>query len=282
MKTLRHMLNTIIVTLLASWLLLMILIYVFQSRLIFFPDKDIIMTPADLNLPYEDIYLNTRDGTRIHGWYIRHEAPRATLLFLHGNAGNISQRLDSVNRFYQMGLSVFIIDYHGYGRSAGSPSESGTYQDARAAWDYLTGNRKIPAQNLIVFGRSLGGAVAVWLANEIRPAALIIESTFTSVVDLGKRFYPYLPVAWLTRIRYPTLDRIAGIDCPLLVIHSRDDEIIPFEHGRKLYMAAGVPKDFLEISGGHNDGFLRAGRNYDDGLRSFIDAHTSAINLPNQ
>lgn len=268
--------HTIIITLLTTWLLLMILIYVFQSRLIFFPDRAIMMTPAHLKLPYEDVFLKTRDGTRIHGWHVRHTTARATLLFLHGNAGNISHRLDSVHRFYQMGLSVFIIDYHGYGRSTGSPGEAGTYQDAQAAWMYLTGDLQLPAHQVIVFGRSLGGAVAVWLANEFHPGALIIESTFTSVVDLGKRFYPYLPVQWLTRIRYPTLDRIAGINCPLLVIHSRNDEIIPYEHGYKLYLAARAPKEFLEISGSHNDGFLRAGNEYYQGLQRFIYAHSSA------
>jgi len=273
------MLSTIIITLLSVSLLFLILIYLFQSRLIFFPQQDIVMTPADLNLPYEDVFLHTRDGTRIHGWYVRHGQPRATVLFFHGNAGNISQRLDSVERFYRMGLSVLIIDYHGYGRSGGTPSEAGTYQDARAAWAYLTGELKLPAQQVVLFGRSLGGAVAVWLAGESRPGALIIESTFTSVVDLGKRFYPYLPVQWLTRIRYPTLERIPRLKCPLLVIHSRDDEIIPFEHGQSLYQAARVPREFLEISGGHNDGYLLAGGKYFEALKSFIYAHTNGATM---
>lgn len=279
MKSLRFMLYTIILTLLSVWLLLLTLIYFFQSRLIFFPEQDIMMTPADLNLPYEDVFLNTGDGTRIHGWYVRHNRPRATLLFFHGNAGNISQRLDSVERFYRMGLSVLIIDYHGYGRSGGTPSEAGTYQDASVAWSYLTGELKLPAQQVVVFGRSLGGAVAVWLASEFRPGALIIESTFTSVADLGRHFYPYLPVQWLTRIRYPTLDRISRLNCPLLVIHSRDDEIIPFDHGQSLYEAAGVPRVFLEISGSHNEGYLFAGRKYVEGLQRFIYTHTSSATM---
>jgi hypothetical protein len=267
---------TIITSVLAVWLLLVLIIYVFQSRLIFYPEKDIMMTPADVNLPFRDVFLQTDAGTRIHGWYIPHDKPRATLLFLHGNAGNISQRLDSVEIFYGMGLSVFIIDYQGYGRSAGSPSESGTYQDARAAWSFLTGKLKLPAQQVVVFGRSLGGAVAVWLAAEYRPGALILESTFTSVADLGKHYYPYLPVQWLTRIRYPTLERISRVACPLLVIHSRDDEIIPFVNGQKLYAAARAPKEFLQISGGHNEGFLLAGSKYIDGLQNFIDTHVSS------
>ena len=273
------MLSSVIISLLSVWLLILILIYVFQSRLIFFPERDILMTPAELNLPYEDVFLHTRDGTRIHGWYVRHGQPRATVLFFHGNAGNISQRLDSVERFYRMGLSVLIIDYHGYGRSGGTPSEAGSYQDARAAWAYLTGELKLPAQQVVVFGRSLGGAVAVWLAGESRPGALIIESTFTSVVDLGKRFYPYLPVHWLARIRYPTLDRISQLNCPLLVIHSRDDEIIPFEHGQRLYEAARVPKEFMEISGAHNDGYFLAGRKYIDGLQNFIYTQTEGVTI---
>ena len=268
---------TITVSILAIWLLLVILIYVFQSHLIFFPEKAVLLTPDDVNLPYRDVYLKSAAGTRIHGWYVPHEQPRATLLFLHGNAGNISQRLDSVKFFYSMGLSVFIIDYQGYGRSSGSPSEAGTYQDARAAWSFLTGEQKLPPRQVIVFGRSLGGAVAVWLAAEYHPGALIIESTFTSIADLGKHYYPYLPVQWLTRIRYPTLDRISGVRCPLLVIHSRDDEIIPFEQGQRLYSAAVEPKEFLQISGGHNDGFLLSAGIYSGGLQSFIDAYIPAM-----
>ena len=273
---------TIITSVLAVWLLLVLIIYVFQSRLIFYPEKDIMMTPADVNLPFRDVFLQIDAGTRIHGWYIPHEQPRATLLFLHGNAGNISQRLDSVKIFYDMGLSVFIIDYQGYGRSTGSPSETGTYQDARAAWSFLTGKLQLPAPQIIVFGRSLGGAVAVWLAAAYSPGALILESTFTSVADLGKHYYPYLPVQWLTRIRYPTLERISRVVCPLLIIHSRDDEIIPFEHGQKLYAAARAPREFLQISGGHNEGFLLAGSKYIDGLQHFIDAHLTSDTTPGE
>ena len=275
MKILRRMLYTVIFIVSATWLLLVILIYTFQSRLIFYPERTLLATPADLNLPYEDVLLKTEDGKLIHGWYIRHGAPRATVLFLHGNAGNISHRLESLEMFYRMGMSVFIIDYHGFGRSEGSPGENETYLDAAAAWKYMTLELKLPARDLVIFGRSLGGAVAVWLASRHRPGALIIESTFTSVAEMGKRYYPYLPADLLTRIRYPTIDRIAGIDCPLLVIHGRNDEIIPFEFGQKLYQSAREPKEFLELMGGHNDGFLVSGEKYFDGLQRFIYANTA-------
>lgn len=264
------MFSSIILALLVLWLALLILVYVFQSRLIYFPEREITLMPADLGLPFEDIYLETRDGARIHGWFVPHPAPRATLLFLHGNAGNISARLDSVQRFYRMGLSVFIIDYHGYGHSSGSPGEQATYEDARAAWHYLIDDRRLPPERLLLFGRSLGGAVALWLASEYRPGALILESTFTSVADLGAELYPYLPVRWLARIRYPSLERMPGVKCPVLVVHSRDDEIIPYAHGRKLYQAATAPKQFLQLSGPHNDGYLRSGRKYTEGLYDFI------------
>ena len=274
MKILRRMLYSVIFIVSAIWLLLVVLIYVLQSRLIFYPERELLATPADINLPYEDVFLKTGDGKTIHGWYIRHAKPRATVLFLHGNAGNISHRLESLELFYRMGTSVFIIDYHGFGRSEGSPGETGTYLDAEAAWSYLTRDLKLPAGELAVFGRSLGGAVAVWLAGRHRPGALIIESTFTSVPDLGKKYYPYLPIDLLARIRYPSVNRIASVNCPLLVIHSRDDEIIPFALGRRLYEAAGEPKEFLELAGGHNDGFLLTGSKYIDSLQKFIYANT--------
>ena len=270
MKSLRRMLYSILFIVSAAWLFLALFLYFFQTRMIYFPEKTLEFTPAVLSLPYEDVYLTTSDGISIHGWFMEKENALSTVLVLHGNAGNISHRLETLQIFYELGMAVFIIDYRGYGRSEGSPSEAGTYLDAKAAWFYLTEGRKLDAKDIIVFGRSLGGAVAVWLAERHEPAALVIESTFTSIPEMGKRYYPYLPVGLLTRIRYPTIERIGRINRPVLVIHSRDDEIIPFEFGQSLYSAAPDPKVFLEISGGHNDGFLIEGKRYREGLLMFI------------
>lgn len=237
---------------------LALLLYIFQSRLVFYPeiDREVAATPALAGLQYEDIHLETSDGINLHGWYIPAAQPRGTVLFLHGNAGNISHRLDSIEMFHRLGYSTLIFDYRGYGNSGGKPTEQGTYRDAEAAWRYLTGQRHIPSCHIVLFGESLGGAVAAWLASRERPAALVIASGFTSVPDLGQQLYPYLPVRWLARIRYDTREYLRSVTAPVLVAHSPEDDIIPYEHGRALFAAANPPKQFLELAGGHNDGFI--------------------------
>jgi fermentation-respiration switch protein FrsA (DUF1100 family) len=172
-------------------------------------------------------------------------------------------------------LSVFIIDYRGYGKSSGRPSEQGTYLDAEAAWEYLLNEKGLKSDEIIVFGRSLGGAVATWLANRHTPAGLIIESSFTSIADIGKYYYPYLPTSLLARIKYASIERIAHNKSPLLVIHSIDDEIIPYQHGKALFAQAAtespqVNKMFMDIRGGHNEGFLLTGEKYSNGIDHFI------------
>jgi uncharacterized protein len=235
-----------------------LLVYIFQSRMVFYPEveRELAATPASVNLPFEDLHLQTSDGVDLHGWYIPAAQPQGTVLFLHGNAGNISHRLDSVQLFHRLGYSTLIFDYRGYGNSGGTPTEQGTYRDAETAWRYLTEQRHIPSCRIVLFGESLGGAVASWLAARQKPAALVIASGFTSVPDLGQQLYPYLPVRWLARIRYDTRENLRAVAAPVLIAHSPDDEIIPFEHGRALYAAANPPKQFLELAGGHNDGFI--------------------------
>ncbi len=235
---------------------LALLLYIFQSRLVFYPevDREVSGTPALAGLQYEDIHLETSDAIDLHGWYIPAAQPRGTVLFLHGNAGNISHRLDSIEMFHRLGYSTLIFDYRGYGNSGGTPTEQGTYRDAEAAWRYLTGQRH--ACRIILYGESLGGAVAAWLAAREKPAALVIASGFTSVPDLGQQLYPYLPVRWLARIHYDTREYLRSATAPVLIAHSPEDDIIPFEHGRALFAAANPPKQFLELAGGHNDGFI--------------------------
>lgn len=270
MPTLPRLLGSLAFIAAAVWLGLSLLLYVLQERYVYFPDRHITATPADAGLPFEAVTLTTADRVRLHGWFLPAGPEQPTLLFLHGNAGNISHRLDSLRLFHRLGLNVFIFDYRGYGRSGGRPSEQGTYRDALAVWHYLTEQRGIPAARIVLFGRSLGGAVAVWLAERTRPAALILESTFTSVRDLAARYYPWLPVSLLTRIRYPSLVRIGGLHLPVLIVHSRDDEIIPYEHALRLFEAAPAPKRLLTLHGGHNDAFLVSGAVYRDGLAGFL------------
>ncbi|MCY3750114.1 MAG: alpha/beta hydrolase [Gammaproteobacteria bacterium] len=241
--------------------------------MIFFPGKRIVDTPGSIGLHYEDVYLVTEDDVRIHGWYVPHVDEKATVLFFHGNAGNISHRLDSISIFHDLGLSVFIIDYRGYGRSGGRPSEQGTYRDAMAAWNYLVDERRLRPDEIIVFGRSLGGAVAAWMAAKVTPAAVILESTFTSVKELGKFYYPYLPVSRIARIHYPVDEYITSFNCPVLIVHSHQDEVIPVIHGQRLFEYAREPKMFLPISGDHSNGFLLSKDVYVKGVKQFLQTY---------
>ncbi len=251
--------------------LLCLAIYVFQPRLVYFPMKAMAATPAAIGLRYEDVRLDTGNGTTVHGWYLPGREDARTLLFLHGNAGNISHRLDSLRIFNELGLSVLIIDYSGFGASGGKPGEQQTYEDAALAWRYLTGSRGIAPERIVVFGRSLGGGVAAWLAARESPGALILESTFTSVPELAKKYYPIFPVRWLARIRYDNASRLREVRCPVLIVHSRDDELVPIDHGRALFELAAEPKSFLEIRGSHNTGFMMSGQSYRRGLARFLD-----------
>ena len=248
-------------------------VYYIQSNLIYYPDmsgRNLVATPDNIGLAYQDINFITADNIKLHGWFIPHDKAKKTVVFFHGNAGNISHRLESIEIFHRLGLNVFIIDYRGYGLSEGKTTEQGTYQDAEAAWNYLHNVQGISGQQIIIFGRSLGAAIAAWLANKHTPAALIIESAFTSVPAMGQRLYPFLPIRWLTHFKYDTRQYVKTISCPVMVVHSKDDEIIPYDEGREIFAAAPENKQFLALRGGHNDGFLVSGSSYVEGLRSFI------------
>lgn len=248
-------------------------IYFRQSSLIYYPNlpgRTLEVTPGAIGLAYQDVEFLTEDNINLHGWFIPNESAKGTLLFFHGNAGNISHRLESIKLFHKLGLNVFIIDYRGYGQSKGKVSEKGTYRDAKAAWKYLTETRGISTNEIIIFGRSLGASIATWLASKHTPAALIIESGFSSVPSMAKRLYPFLPVRWLAVFRYDTKEYVKDISCPVLVAHSRNDDIIPFAEGLEIFDAAPEAKQFLEMRGGHNDGFMVSGITYIQGLNSFI------------
>ena len=257
------------------YLLLALMIYLFQDRMVFLsnlPGRALEASPGDIGLNYEDVSLTTSDDERLHGWYVSAANPRGVLLFFHGNAGNISHRLDSIKIFHELDLDILIIDYRGYGQSTGKASEKGTYLDAQAAWDYLVNTRGIPADRIIIFGRSLGGAIGAWLGVQNTPAAVIIESSFSSGVDIARRLYSFLPVHLLTRLQYPVADYAGQLNCPVLVVHSRHDEIIPFSMGQAIYAAVKQEKKFLELRGDHNSGFLISQREYVAGFRDFTQA----------
>ena len=273
MKTLIHMLTLAA----AFYVVLAVMLYVLQGRMVFLanlPGRALTETPAALGLEFEEVLIPTADLEQLHGWYVPALDARGVILFFHGNAGNISHRLDSIKIFHDLGLDTLIIDYRGYGQSSGRPSEQGTYLDADAAWKHLVDERDIPADRIVVFGRSLGGAVGAWLASQQTPAALIIESSFTSGVEVAQLLYRFLPARLITRIKYPVVDYVQRVSCPVLVIHSRQDEILPFAMGEGIYSAASPPKHFLELKGDHNYGFLLSGDDYITGLKSFVEQVT--------
>jgi len=267
---------TLLLSIALAYLGLLAAVYFGQASLLYFPGiptRELTAAPRDLGLEYENVSLTAEDGVRLHGWWIPHPRPRAVLLHLHGNAGNISHRIELIRIFHELGLAVLIFDYRGYGRSQGKPDEAGTQRDSLAAWRHLTETRHIPAQEIVLHGQSLGAALAAWLAARERPGALILESAFTSVPELAAELYPWLPARRLARFDYNTREYLGAVHCPVLVIHSPDDEIIPYAHGQRLYAAAHAPKAFLNLRGDHNTGFLLARRDYVAGLDLFLREH---------
>jgi pimeloyl-ACP methyl ester carboxylesterase len=252
----------------------LIFIYLTQSRMVYMPSKQIVFTPDQMGLQYEPITLTTTDQIKLSAWYIPHSPNSKTILFSHGNGGNISYRQSYIAVLHQLGFNLLMYDYRGYGESAGSPDEEGTYRDSEAAWQYLIETKQTAPQNIILYGESLGGGVASYLAEklsqqQIKIGGLILGSSFTSVTDRAKELFPFLPIDLLAKYRYPTYDRLPQITAPLLVIHSPQDEIIPFHHGQKNYERANQPKKFLQISGDHNTGFLDSLTTYTEGIKEF-------------
>lgn len=258
------------------------LVFLFQSYLVYYPQigREVAGTPEAYGLAYEDVQIATEDGEKIAGWWVPSRKPRGTVLIFHGNAGNISQRLDYLRMFNRLDYSVLIVDYRGYGKSTGSPSEEGTYRDARAAWRHLTRDRGIAAADIVLFGESLGAAVASWLAVRHPPRALILHSAFTSAPDLGSQVYWFLPVRLISRFSYDNLSNLASVKAPVLIIHSREDDIVPYAHGERLYQAAREPKQFLALRGGHNDAFVFMREEWVRALGEFLERHAPNRNAP--
>ena len=252
----------------AAWL------YIQQDSMIFLPQiptRDIVSTPADIRLGYDDLKLLTIDQETLHAWFIPNEKSQIAILVCHGNAGNISHRLDTLRRFHDLGLNVLLFDYRGFGQSTGVPGEQGTYLDAQAAWGYLI-DKGFSAEQIVIFGRSLGGGVATELASQQHAAAVILESTFTSIPDRGAELYPWLPVKLLARTHYNNLGKVSRIKSPLLVLHSESDELIPFHHGQQLFQVANEPKELYKLNGDHNNGW-RMQNGYNQVIASFLKKH---------
>ena len=261
----------IIISIAIGYGLIVLLMYLLQSQMVYHPTDYMMATPSVAGLEYEEVSFQTEDKLELHGWFVPADSARPTVLYFHGNAGNISGRLEIIKLLNEIGLNVFIFDYRGYGRSEGSAEEAGTYRDAEAAWKHLVEERDIAPAEILIMGRSLGGSVAAWLAARKDAGAAIIESTFTSAADLGADLYPWLPVRAMLKFEYNTLEHVRNIDEPLFMAHSRDDEIVPYEHGKKLFDAAGEPKTFVELRGSHGSGFMETRAKYTDALRDFLE-----------
>lgn len=271
----RTLVNILIFAVSISFIL-MLMLYLLQGKMLFLanvPGRALTASPGDIGLQFEDVSLTTADNEVLHGWFVPTTGSVGTVLFFHGNAGNISHRLDSIEIFNELNLDVLILDYRGYGQSSGKTSEQGTYTDAQTAWDYLVNERGIAPEEIVIFGRSLGGAVASWLAARATPGAVILESCFTSVPDMAERLYPFLPARKFTRLQYPVIEHVKLISSPLLVVHSQQDEIIPFDMGQAVFAAAPEPKEMLIISGDHNGGFLLNRHQYQSVIGSFLAQH---------
>ena len=237
---------------------------------IFFPEKGHYAPPSAFGLTAQDVELVTSDGLKLHGWYVPAEGARNLLLFCHGNAGNISHRLDNVARLHAAGVAVFIFDYRGYGLSQGKPSEKGMYLDAEAAWAWAKERAAEQGGRVVIFGRSLGGVAAVYLAARHQPAGMILESTFTDLGAMAKSFFPLPGMGKLLGGRFNSLGRAPRVSCPVLMLHGDADEIVPYRLGRQLYAALPGPKAFVTLRhGGHNDTYLVGGEAYFQLLAAF-------------
>ena len=249
---------------------LILLLAALQTKIVFPASREVFRDPSFYDWDFETVWLEVGEE-RTHGWFVPAENPRGVVLFSHGNAGNIANRLESIGLLRELGLSVFVYDYGGYGESSGKPSEARCYADARAAYRYLTEERGIDPKQIVLFGRSLGGAVAIDLATEVPAAAVVAESCFLSIDDMARETYPFLPLGPLLRHHFANKDKIGSIDAPILVVHSPDDEIVPYAHGRELFERAKEPKTFLEIRGDHNQGFVQSFTVYRKGWEDFLD-----------
>lgn len=241
-----------------------------ENFFVFFPQSYLDQKPEDLHLNYKEVFFNTEDGQKLHGWLFPLPGKSPLILFFHGNAGNISHRLDNVRRLLDQGLPVFIFDYRGYGRSTGRPSEKGLYRDGITAYDHLVRKEQVTPENIVLFGRSLGAAVAVDIALKREVRALILESAFTSTKDMAKTMFLFRLLAPVLPPNYNNLKKIVRIDVPKLIVHGTEDHIVPYSMGKKLFDASKAPKFFFPIKGaGHNDTYFVDQREYFKTIAAF-------------
>jgi fermentation-respiration switch protein FrsA (DUF1100 family) len=263
---------TILACLCVAYLLILIIAFFVQDKIVFPAGKSVWRTPKDYDWDFEEIQLSVQ-GETTFGWFVPHENARATVLFSHGNGGTMADRLDVAMMFHDLGCNVLLYDYGGYGRSTGKPSEKRCYADVRAMWDYLVHTKSIPPRQIIAFGESLGGGVAVELAAEQPVGGLILMATFLSAVKVGQHAFPFLPVGLFLRHKFDSEHKIGNVRSPVLIFHSPSDETIPFEQGKTLFQLANEPKQFVSIRGGHNDGFFESRKEITESVASFLETY---------
>lgn len=261
-----------------AYIILFIILFVVYIRFlehqsVFLPSRARLnQRPVDIGLDYENIDFYAEDGVRLNGWFVpaEHDPQTAvTLLFFHGNAGNIGDRLEKIDLLHSLDVNIFIFDYRGYGVSQGHPSEQGMYLDAQAAFDYLIGRSDIRHDRIVAYGVSLGGAAAVDVAVRRPVCGLVMHATFTSGRDMAKKIFPVVPL-FLIRTEMNSVEKIKQVTVPKLIVHAREDDVIPFEMGQRLFESALEPKQFLEIHGSHNDAHILDRAAYLRGLDSFL------------
>jgi fermentation-respiration switch protein FrsA (DUF1100 family) len=244
-----------------------------ENSIIYHPEKypNGLWDTSNMPLPVQDVWFEAEDGVKLHGWYIPSDEAVASLLFFHGNAGNITNRLENIFLLHHLKLNVFIFDYRGFGRSEGDPNEEGIQLDSQAAYDTLLTQPGVSVPSLFIFGRSLGGAFASYTATKNPAAGLILESTFTNADEMADKMFPILPVGWFISSELNTQRHVAHLNMPKLFIHGTRDTLIPFTMGRELYKAAAQPKEFYSIVGaGHNNTYRVGGKEYFDTIQAFI------------
>jgi uncharacterized protein len=249
-----------------------------EQSFIFFPSREIQGTPQQAGLSFEDVTFAAENGIHLNGWYVPSPGAEITLLWFHGNAGNISHRVENIRLIHdKLKTNIFIFDYRGYGRSEGSISEEGTYEDGRAAFQYLITEKGIHPKRLVLFGRSLGAAVATHLAIDEDSLALILETPFASIDAMARVVLPFFPIGALLKTKYDVIGKIPRAKPPVLVLHGDRDEVVPYEQGRKVFEAAREPKEFYTIRGaGHNDTYIAGGEPYFAFLKQFIERRAAA------
>lgn len=305
----RLWLRRLVVSVVTPYAGICLLLALGQRKLLYGPTHPDSLPAAAVALPdveASSVLIPTEDGLELHGWHlVSHSAQsggdgsdgagehrthgRPLVLFFHGNGGDRSWRQDDYVLLTSLGLDVLAIDYRGYGENVGSPSEEGLARDARATWNFATGELGVSPSQIVLYGESLGSGVAVSLAAACcaggdRPAGMILRSPFSSMTDAAAYHFPWAPVRWILIDRYPSIDRVSAVTCPILIIHGRKDSVVPFEQGQRLFAAcpaessAGVPKRFVDLSDAdHNDVLQTAGLAVRDAIDQFLEELNGAI-----